>query len=404
MARPRKDELPKYLEFSRLNASYYYRNPSMSKKQNLGKDKDFAIEFARSFNQKHRLQLEKEFSRAEESMDLGAPLFKESFKTYIEKYIVDRRLKASTAQAVRQRRERIINQLGDIQVPVIDTQMLREAIAGCSPYEQSKMRTLTFSYFKFAKSSGIFPNSLPNPVDDLFLDPIPPKRRRRMTLDQFQAIYSFAPDWLQRCMVLAFHLALRRVDLVQLRFDDISGNRIISRVRKTDTDARSFESTSVSFPIHGDVRRVINEARVSSLRCGRCPFIIHRMPERKTKKASIALSNGTMEHPAQVLPDYASKAFAKARIRAAGATSSFSGMEPQELPTLHETRALSSHLYERAGYDVSAVQDLMAHTDPDMTRHYQRGHARKVLRVDMMLPYSVSDTVEERRGVYGVAS
>ncbi|HEX7061967.1 MAG TPA: hypothetical protein VF200_08335 [Woeseiaceae bacterium] len=36
-----------------------------------------------------------------------------------------------------------------------------------------------------------------------------------------------------------------------------------------------------------------------------------------------------------------------------------------------------------------AVQDLMAHTDPDMTRAYQKGHARKVLRVDMMLPFSV---------------
>jgi len=33
----------------------------------------------------------------------------------------------------------------------------------------------------------------------------------------------------------------------------------------------------------------------------------------------------------------------------------------------------------------------MAHTDPDMTRAYQKGHARKVLKVDMMLPFSVDD-------------
>ena len=38
----------------------------------------------------------------------------------------------------------------------------------------------------------------------------------------------------------------------------------------------------------------------------------------------------------------------------------------------------------------------MAHTDPDMTRTYQKGHARKVLRIDMMLPFSVND---DRRGV-----
>jgi integrase len=61
------------------------------------------------------------------------------------------------------------------------------------------------------------------------------------------------------------------------------------------------------------------------------------------------------------------------------------------MPTLHEIRALSSHLYAKAGYDVGAVQDLMAHTDPDRTRAYQKGHARKVLRVDMLLPFSIHD-------------
>ncbi len=73
------------------------------------------------------------------------------------------------------------------------------------------------------------------------------------------------------------------------------------------------------------------------------------------------------------------------------------------MPTLHEIRALSSHLYAIAGYEVTAVQELMAHTDPDMTRAYQKGHARKVLRVDMMLPYHVpkhDDAVREERAVY----
>jgi hypothetical protein len=56
----------------------------------------------------------------------------------------------------------------------------------------------------------------------------------------------------------------------------------------------------------------------------------------------------------------------------------------------------------------SAVQELMAHTDPDMTRAYQKGHARKVLRVDMMLPFNVpgieapgtDDEVKEERVIY----
>jgi integrase len=59
----------------------------------------------------------------------------------------------------------------------------------------------------------------------LFVDPLPHKRRQRMTIQQFNAIYSVAPQWLPWLMTLAFHLALRRVDLVSLRFDDVAGDR-----------------------------------------------------------------------------------------------------------------------------------------------------------------------------------
>lgn len=79
------------------------------------------------------------------------------------------------------------------------------------------------------------------------------------------------------------------------------------------------------------------------------------------------------------------------------------------MPTLHEIRALSSHLYATAGYEVAAVQELTSHTDPDMTRAYHKGHARKVLRVEMMLRYRVppsqpDNAVRETRPVYRVAA
>jgi hypothetical protein len=112
-----------------------------------------------------------------------------------------------------------------------------------------------------------------------------------------------------------------------------------------------------------------------------------------------------MEHSAQVPPECASKAFCEARRIASRKTDLFAGLNARQMPTLHEIRALSSHLYARAGYEVTAVQVLMAHTDPDMTRSYQKGHARKVLRVDMVLPDSVTDDtqgVRESRAVYKI--
>jgi integrase len=405
MARKRRNALPKYLELNAHNLTYYYRNPAMPTKANLGKDVERAVRLANTLNARHRMREQQEIARIEACVELGGELFHTAFQDFIQKYICDYRLKSSTARRLHQRRDRLKDGLGDLRVPVIDTQLLREAIASYSQFEQTKMKTLLERFFRYAKSAGIYPSHLANPANDLFVDPIPHKQRQRITMDQFRAIYTEAPPWLRWLMTLGFHLALRRVDLVNLRFDDVMDDRIVSPIRKTDTGCRDIEATSVDFPLHPDVRRVIAEARVSSLQAGRCPFIVHRIPERKTKRAHDALAERRMEHPAQVLPEYASKAFSEARQAASRTTDLFTGLNARELPTLHEIRALSSHLYARAGYEVGAVQDLMAHTDPEMTRSYQKGHARKVLRVDRVLPWSVTDDevgVREARGPYHV--
>lgn len=397
MGRNRRDNLPRHLYLSTLNHAYYYKHPGMRRKANLGKDRLTAIQMARVLNSKYRTQLEQQTIRLEAAIDLGSPPFATAFEQFVDKYIADYRLKRSTAALLHQRRKRLSKEIGNVQVAAIDTQMLREAIAGNSPFEQGKMRTLLLRFFRYTKSNGTFPSHLANPVDDLFVDPVPHKTRHRMTVDQFRAIHTIAPQWLQWLMMLGLHLALRRVDLVNLQFSDVVDGRIVSPIRKTDSEARELEETSVDFPIHPDVQRVINEAHRSSLRVGRCPFIVHRLPERRTKRAADALDAGRLEHHAQVLPDYATKAFNNVRQIACKKTDAFAGLSGRQLPTLHEIRALSSHLYAKAGYEVSAVQDLMAHTDPDMTLAYQKGHARKVLRVDMMLPFSVIDDDLELR-------
>jgi enterobacteria phage integrase len=403
VARHRKNALPKYVELNSHNRTYYYRNPGMPKKASLGKDEREAVRLANALNARYRIQCEQNAARLEVATDIGGVSFRDAFGAFVEKYIADYCLKSSTALLLQQRRRRLSDALGKTQVPMITTQMLREAVAGDSQFEQSKLKTLLLRFFRYAKSTGSYPSHLANPVDDLFVDPLPHKRRQRITLQQFHAIYAVAPQWLRWLMTLAFHLALRRIDLVNLRFDDLVGDRIVSAIRKTDTRARDIEATSVDFPIHPDVRRVLIEARRSSLRLGRCPFIVHREPQRRTRRAKDAIATGRMEHPAQVLPEYASKAFYQARDLARQQTGHFAGLSAREMPTVHEIRALSSHLYAKAGYQVDAVQELMAHTDPDMTRAYQKGHARKVLRVDMMLPFSVlgaEDGVREERPAY----
>ncbi|MGH2448649.1 MAG: hypothetical protein ACRDFS_08615, partial [Chloroflexota bacterium] len=114
-------------------------------------------------------------------------------------------LKSSTAQLLHQRGQRLTGALGKLQVPMVDTWMLREAISTGSQFEQSKLKTLLLRFFRYAKSTGMYPSHLGNPVDDLFVDSLPRKRRQRMTIEQFNAIYSVAPQWLRWLMRLAFH-------------------------------------------------------------------------------------------------------------------------------------------------------------------------------------------------------
>ena len=102
----------------------------------------------------------------------------------------------------------------------------------------------------FPNSIGISPTDPGNPVDAVFADPLPDKRRPRMTLEPFKALYSIAPHWLQWLMPPAFDPALRRFDLVSLRFEDLAGDRIIRPIRNTDSQARGHCQASASLGWH----------------------------------------------------------------------------------------------------------------------------------------------------------
>jgi integrase len=265
------NSLPRYLSFHPLNRTYYYKNPGMARKANLGRDKAEAVRVVSTLNRLLAIEAERNAERLDAVIDFGAQKFGAAFEAFIEKCSNGYRLNSSTRRLLAQRRDRLASRIDDLQLPGISTRVLREAIQPDSPFERAKLRTLLERFVQFANSSGNYLQHIRNPADELFVDPPPGKLRRRMTLEQFRALFAQAADWLRHLMVLALQLALRRVDLVNLRFEDVVQDRIISRIRKTDTQARDIEATSVSFPILPDVHRVIVAARESSIRAHRCP-------------------------------------------------------------------------------------------------------------------------------------
>lgn len=143
----------------------------MSAKANLGKDVENAVRLANAMNSRHRIREQQDAARVEASLNIGGELFSTTFEAFVEKYIRDYRLKSSTARRLHQRRNRLVDRLGELQVPVIDTQLLRESIASCSQFEQAKMKTLLERFFRYAKSTGVYPSHLVNPANDLLSIP-----------------------------------------------------------------------------------------------------------------------------------------------------------------------------------------------------------------------------------------
>ncbi len=117
----------------------------------------------------HPIQFERERSRSDvltrASRSMDGVRFDAALSTFVEKYIHDYRLKSSTADLLRQRANRLNQQLGEVRLATIDTRALREAIAPASQFEQSKLKSLLGRFFRYAISIGTYP-SFPNPVDN----------------------------------------------------------------------------------------------------------------------------------------------------------------------------------------------------------------------------------------------
>ena len=68
----------------------------------------------------------------------------------------------------------------------------------------------------------------------------------------------------------------------------------------------------------------------------------------------------------QILPDYLSKQFAKAR----NSSDYFDYQNKSVLPTFHEIRSLGTKLYEKQGVPKRVIQSLLGHSDVSMTNLY----------------------------------
>lgn len=308
----------------------------------------------------------------------GSPLVSDVLERYIEHWQAETKPAAATAQNTGWRVARIAAGIGGRQVHQITTADCAGLLEAETRSEYPKVKSLLVRMFAYAKEQGLYPSQWPNPAAETGVRRGKEKDRRRMTVEQYGAIYQRAPAWLQLAMSIALYTLLRRQDLVRLRLDDsdpgyfLRDNVLHVVPQKSHTSRRKAGPSRLRWDLraHPELARLIQEARIASMAMGRCPFVVATLPERRTMRAREA-----KEHHCQVLPGFISRALAKARAQAMAETRLFEGYAPEELPGLHEIRALGSWLLEQGSADRKDVAELMAHTDEKMTAAYQSGHA-----------------------------
>lgn len=207
-------------------------------------------------------------------------------------------------------------------VDQITIRMIAEMLDALTPRTANQCRALLIDIFNHAAAKDLCPD---NPVAST-INRIEKKQRKRHT------------------------------DILNMRFDGVRKGFLYVVQQKT---AKASDTAGIRFKVTEELQAVISRCRddIAS------PYLVHRRPDRlKQKQAQ------TKDHWTQVEERYLTRAFKEARE----VSGCYKGWKEEEMPGFHEVRALSLHLYQKAGKD---GQIIAGHASESMTRNYQKDHA-----------------------------
>jgi integrase len=229
--------------------------------------------------------------------------------------------------------------------------MIAEMLDAITPRSANQSRALLIDIFNHAAAKGLCPD---NPAAST-INRIEKKQRKRHTIEGLKAIREKSPAWLQNAIDLALITAQRRTDILDMRFDGVREGFLYVVQKKT---AKASDAAWIRFRVTPELQAVISRCRDDVV----SPYLVHRKPDRlKQKQAQ------TKDHWTKVEERYLTRAFKEARE----AANCYAGWKEEEMPGFHEVRALSLHLYKRAGKD---GQKIAGHASEGMTKNYQRDH------------------------------
>lgn len=340
--------LPQNLYFDARHGTYRYRRPTEGKFFPFGSDRLKAIDAAK--------QLNLEFMRGADLvgvvMGTASDLFTEFLNIYEKDVLPPRELAKGTLDLYAVHFRRFRKQFEGKAVDQITIRMIAEMLDALTPRTANQCRALLIDIFNHAAAKGLCPD---NPAAST-INRIEKKQCKRHTIDGLKAIREKSPVWLQNAIDLALITAQRRTDILNMRFDGVRDGFLYVVQQKT---AKASDAAWIRFKVTDELQAVISRCRDDIV----SPYLVHRRPDRKKQKQA-----QTKDHWTQVEERYLTGAFKKARE----AAESYKGWKEEEMPGFHEVRALSLHLYQKAGKD---GQKIAGHASEAMTKNYQRDHA-----------------------------
>ena len=344
--------LPPNLYLDERRGTFRYRRPTDGKWFQFGGDRLKAIDAAKQLN-----------SAFMEGSDLvakvqgqAADLFTVFLDAYERDVLPPRELAKGTLELYAVRFRQLRAAFEGKAIDQITIRMVAEFLDTLSPRSANQARALLVDIFNHAAAKGLCPD---NPAASTIAK-LEKKQRKRHTVEGLAAIRKVSPLWLQNAIDLALITAQRRTDILAMRFDDVRDGHLYVVQQKT---AKASDAAWIRLVLTPQLQSVLSRCRdnVPS------PFLIHRRPERKRQKQA-----EQKEHWTKIEERYLTRAFKEAR-EAAGC---YADWKEAEQPGFHEIRALSLHLYKKAGKD---GQRIAGHASEEMTKNYQRDHTEVVL-------------------------
>lgn len=374
-------DLPDNLEpDTQGNVTYYrYRFPD-GRRKSLGRDKARAIAVARAMNDKlaspdirdaaSRL-IGQHAVTTKDNPPLGQVI--DEFQTH---FLPGKRYSDRSRQEIGYKLKQYRTLWGTQTIQSFTTLTIAKHLNTLTISAYIKHRKLLLDVFAFAGHQGYVQT---NPVALTLAksDSQRQKRRRRHTIEGYQAIHAQAEPWLQRAMDIAVRSLQREGDLVALHRNQVNLERGTIRILQHKTK-QYREPVYLDIQMGAELERVVRACLSSDVPC---PYLIHRRPERQPS----AKKRTKKRHPFAVTEDYLSHAFAKARDD----SGVYDHLEPAEKPSFHDLRALGEWLYEKAGYSPEYINALGGWASDRMRQHYGEGHeekAPKIVRADLEFP------------------